>query len=801
METTLPYHHLLCYFLLLLLLLPISSSAQSSGELPLGSSLTAHTNSSFWASPSGDFAFGFQQIANGGFLLAIWFNKVPEKTIVWSANGDNPARKGSKAELTIDGELILSEQKGKQMWKADLISHGVTYAAMLDTGNFVLVSKNSTYLWESFSHPTDTILPTQILEQGSKLVSRYSEANYSTGRFMFNLQNDGNLVLYTTDFPRDSANFAYWASDSVGSGFRVISNQSGNIYLMGRNGSILNEVLMNNFSTSGFYQRGILDYDGVFRQYVYPKAASSRAGNGGWFSLSSFIPENICTAITAGTGSGACGFNSYCTLGDDQRPYCQCPPGYTFLDPNDRVKGCRQDFFPEICSEESHGTGEFDFKRMTNVDWPLSDYDRFQLFTEDECRKACLDDCFCAVAIVREGDCWKKKYPLSNGRFDPSNGRIALIKVRKNNSSFPLGNEGKDQDTLILTGSVLLVSSVILNILLLLAAAMFISRLNRKKPMIDESRLVMLGTNLRRFTYDELEDVTDGFKDELGSGVFSTVYKGTLAHDKGDLVAVKKLDRAVGEDQQEFENFAGAIGRTIHKNLVQLLGFCNKGQHRILVYEFMSNGSLEAMLFCNSITSWYKRIEIILGTARGLLYLHEERSLQAIHGDIKPQNILLDDSFTAKISDFRLAKLLKMHQTGIMGTEGYAAPELFKKIPITFKADVYSFGVVLLETIFCRKNFEPEVKDEKQMVLGDWAYECYKEGKLALLVENDQEALDDMMRLEKFVMVAFWCMQEDPSERPTMKTVMKMLEGATEVPLPQTRPHSPVQLDPFQIDI
>ncbi|RVX12819.1 G-type lectin S-receptor-like serine/threonine-protein kinase LECRK2 [Vitis vinifera] len=264
MAPTLPCNHPLCYLLLLLLLLlkPVSSYAQTSGKLSLGSSLTAQKNDSFWASPSGDFAFGFQQIGNGGFLLAIWFNKVPEKTIIWSANSDNPTPRGSKVELTTDGEFILNDQKGKQMWKADLIGPGVAYAAMLDTGNFVLASQNSTYLWESFNHPTDTILPTQILEQGSKLVARYSETNYSRGKFMFSLQTDGNLVLYTTDFPMDSANFAYWESDTVGSGFLVIFNQSGNIYLIGRNGSILNEVLPNKASTPDFYQRGILEYDG-----------------------------------------------------------------------------------------------------------------------------------------------------------------------------------------------------------------------------------------------------------------------------------------------------------------------------------------------------------------------------------------------------------------------------------------------------------------------------------------------------------------------------------------------------------
>ena len=303
----------------------------------------------------------------------------------------------------------------------------------------------------------------------------------------------------------------------------------------------------------------------------------------------------------------------------------------------------------------------------------------------------------------------------------------------------------------------------------------------------------MVGRNLQIFTYNKLEEATNGFKDQLGRGPFGTVYKGVLNHENGNFIAVKKLDKVVKEGEQEFETEVKAIGRTNHKNLVQLLGFCNEGQNRLLVYEFMSNCSLATFLFGNSRPNWYKRILIVLGTAKGLLYLHEECSIQDIHGDINPQNILLDDSLTARISDFGLAKLLKMDQTGtttgVMGTKGYAAPEWFKKVPITFKVDVYSFGIVLLELIFCRKNFEPEVEDEKQMVLGEWAYDCYKEGKLDLLVGNDQEALDDMKRLEKFVMVAFWCTQEDPSQRPTMKTVMEMLEGATEVPVLQTHPH------------
>ena len=146
----------------------------------------------------------------------------------------------------------------------------------------------------------------------------------------------------------------------------------------------------------------------------------------------------------------------------------------------------------------------------------------------------------------------RKKTPLSNGRFDPSNGRLALIKVRKGNSTWPPNWEGfkkKDRSTLIITGSVLIGSSVFLNLLLLLAAVMFIFYFNDRKSKIIERRPVMEGANLRSFTYGELEVATDGFKHEIGRGAFATVYKGTLAHDNGDFVAVKRLDRKVLEGE------------------------------------------------------------------------------------------------------------------------------------------------------------------------------------------------------------------------------------------------------------
>ncbi|PQM33271.1 G-type lectin S-receptor-like serine/threonine-protein kinase RLK1 [Prunus yedoensis var. nudiflora] len=261
------------------MILPYSTIAQTSRNISLPSSLTARNDdNSSWPSPSGEFAFGFKQIGKDGFLLAIWFNKIPDRTIVWSANRNDLVQEGSKVELTSDGRLMLSDAEDQQVWSAnDSARTEVAYAAMLDTGNFVLANTNSTNLWESFDQPTDTILPTQTLNLNSNLYARYTATNYTSGRFLFTLQSDGNLVLYTTYFPQQFPNFDYWSTQTTDIGFQVIFNQSGFIYLASRNGSVLNTISPHAVSIQNYYQRATLDYDGVLRHYVYPKNASSIA--------------------------------------------------------------------------------------------------------------------------------------------------------------------------------------------------------------------------------------------------------------------------------------------------------------------------------------------------------------------------------------------------------------------------------------------------------------------------------------------------------------------------------------------
>lgn len=218
----------------------------STANITLSSSLTAN-ESSAWSSPSGDFAFGFRQLVNNSdlFLLAIWFNKIPERTIVWHAyaNGSSPVvPRGSKAELTASN-LVLKDTQGQTKWQANPTTP-ITHAAMLDTGNFVLAGNDSaTYVWESFNNPTDTILPTQILNLGGKLFSKLTESDYTKGRFEVNFRN-GSLQLNPIAWPSEFQYDYYYSSqtyavNSSESGYQLVFNRSGGIYLSKLNGEIV----------------------------------------------------------------------------------------------------------------------------------------------------------------------------------------------------------------------------------------------------------------------------------------------------------------------------------------------------------------------------------------------------------------------------------------------------------------------------------------------------------------------------------------------------------------------------------
>jgi hypothetical protein len=667
---------------------------------------------------------------------------------------------------------------------------GASYAAMLDSGNFVLVASDGSTKWESFKNPTDTILPTQVLTTGMSLRSRIIPTDYSNGRFLLDLQSTG-VSLYTVAVPSSHKYDPYWSMDVKTT--NLVFNATGVIYI-GNQSEITSWDSWVISSIADYYHRATLDPDGVFRQYMYPTKASNQS-NQTW-SVVDFKPPNICDANLTKVGSGICGFNSYCKWNDTyNQSTCMCPEQYSFIDDKRKYIGCKPDFQPQSCDlDEAAVMMQFKLIPMSQVDWPFSDYEQYTPITKDQCQKLCLTDCFCAFAVFRDENntCWKKKMPLSNGHMGDGVQRTVYIKVRKNNgtqSELVASNKWKkDKKNWIIGSSLFLGSSVLVNILLIsiILFGTYCTITIKEVPSMQSSNNI--GLPLKAFTYTELEKATGGFQKVIGTGASGIVYKGQLQDDLSAHIAVKKIDKLEHETEKEFTSEVQTIGRTHHKNLVRLIGFCNEGKERLLVYEFMTNGSLNRFLFGDTKLQWNIRAQLALGVARGLLYLHEECSTQIIHCDIKPQNILLDGDFTAKISDFGLAKLLRTNQTqtntGIRGTRGYVAPEWFKNIGITAKVDVYSFGVILLELVCCRRNVELEAAEEDQKILTDWANDCYRCGRIDFLVEGDDEAISDLKNVERFVAVALWCLQEDPTMRPTMLKVTQMLDEAAAVPSP-----------------
>ncbi|GMN67418.1 hypothetical protein TIFTF001_036483 [Ficus carica] len=289
-----------------------------------------------------------------------------------------------------------------------------------------------------------------------------------------------------------------------------------------------------------------------------------------------------------------------------------------------------------------------------------------------------------------------------------------------------------------------------------------------------------------RYSYQDIRKMTEGFKEKLGEGGFGSVYKGKLR--SGGLVAIKILadSKANGQD---FINEVASMGRIHHVNVVRLIGFCFEGRKRALVYDFMSNGSLDKYIFpregiANSLSS--KEIfEISLGVARGIEYLHQGCDIRILHFDIKPHNILLDENFIPKVSDFGLARLSPLDNsvvslTAARGTIGYIAPELFYKNigGVSCKADVYSFGMLLMEMANRRKNLNATAENSSQIYFPLWIYDQVCKGKD--IETKDITTEEESKAIKKMIIVGLWCIQLKPCDRPSMKKVIEMLEGEVE---------------------
>ncbi|KAG9448671.1 hypothetical protein H6P81_008636 [Aristolochia fimbriata] len=803
--------------LLLLLFTAVATNQRaSSSKISLNSELSASKHPTYWSSDSGRFAFGFYP-EQGGFRVGIWLQTKPNKTVVWTANRDDPPVPADSRLVLRDGDgLVLSSGQIQTAKTLTRVSESVSSASFLDTGNFVLYGffNTSKRIWESFDFPTDTILAGQdLLNEDVELVSSVSGSNHSSGRFRLIHQFDGNLVLYPVETPTNGDN-AYWASDSNALGGEVPQRLS-----LANNGSLLivnnynaSDVVFKMSATTNLYSsdvareelmyRATMDADGFFRLYSHDFAS-------GEYGRSTMVKKWPITEDPCGV-KGICGLNSYCgrssssaaPAGTGVRSHlCYCPSGFRLADPDNRSGGCVRNFTGKCA-----GVVTESIDLLENVGWLDNFYSVPSASTQQECASLCLGDPYCEAAYFEEDKCWKQILPLRYGKVVNGTRSATLVKISTCHGSINVTqivyisekpSHRRGINSVILGVAI---STTLAVALLCLVAAVLVchrSRTRRRRLLLGGVNIEQGDASLRSFSYTELARATHGFKEELGKGAFGAVYKGlllpsnTVGREKA--IAVKRLEKLVGEGEREFLSEIRSIGRTHHRNLVRLLGVCSEAQTRLLVYDYMSNGSLDQYLFnaAKRRLGWNERVRIALDVARGILYLHEYCEPHIIHCDIKPQNILIDDSWTAKISDFGLAKLLTPDQTktftDVRGTRGYLAPEWYKNATVSVKADVYSFGVVLLEIICCRRNLEVDDVPEDEIILSDWVYKCFRTGQLVKILkreEQEEEGEVDKRRLERMVYVALWCIQDEPALRPPIKSVVSMLEGSSEVPLP-----------------
>ncbi|XP_057422507.1 LEAF RUST 10 DISEASE-RESISTANCE LOCUS RECEPTOR-LIKE PROTEIN KINASE-like 2.4 [Lotus japonicus] len=293
-----------------------------------------------------------------------------------------------------------------------------------------------------------------------------------------------------------------------------------------------------------------------------------------------------------------------------------------------------------------------------------------------------------------------------------------------------------------------------------------------------------------RYSYSDVKKITKYFRNKLGQGGFGCVYEGKLCD--GNAVAVKILSKLKG-DGEEFINEVASIGRTSHVNIVRLLGFCLEGSKRALIYEFMPNGSLEKFIYeekksfqSDNQLDCKTLFDIAIGVARGLEYLHRGCNSRILHFDIKPHNILLDENFSPKISDFGLAKICSRDESmvsilGARGTAGYIAPEVFSRNfgAVSHKSDVYSYGMMVLEIVGRRKNINTEVDRSSEIYFPHWIHSRL-ESNMELGLRSIRNGNDDEI-VRKMTIVGLWCIQTNPSNRPRISKVVEMLEGRVEL--------------------
>ena len=713
-------------------------------------------------SPNQTFELGFFTVDSGShFYLGIWYASIPIRTYVWVANRQYPvdgAAIPAAVKLTTDGFLAVNDNFGRELWRSNN-DEPAGDARILDSGNFVLFSSDESekVVWQSFDHPSDTWLPEQIMSRKQNITSWRSPVDPSPGSFSLRLKppSSGELELV---YDGDSS-VSYWSTGKwTGDRFAGVPEMTvPYIYTFMFNEPFSADATFVYSILMPFISRFVVDSSGELRQFTWSSQTSS-------WNMFWARPEDPCSVYAR------CGDLGFCRDGGART--CDCFPGaepaaQPSWNAGDFSAGCRMNKSESFEIEE---VGPMSFDGAETISFLTSN--------EDSCFESCLMNSSCrGVNFNLETKlCRTLHGNLFNLQSKPS-APILFIKVPLRPS---FSQEDRWKTAALSAGSVCIFLALVVSA----ALAYQLARTGKRKLLEEEDELPAMA-NLQVFTYRELSLATREFSDELGHGGFGAVFRGELPD--ASPVAVKRLERRHGD--REFRAEVGTIGSIQHVNLVRLRGFCSESPHRLLVYEYMPRGPLSAYLGRRRETAlrWEERWKVALGAARGLAYLHEECRDCIVHCDVKPENILLDGDFTAKVADFGLARLIGRDFSRVVvttrGTWGYVAPEWISGVAITAKADVYSYGMTLLELVAGRRNAE-EGEDEERRFFAAWAAVKVVEGEVAAVVDPLLGEEYDDGEAERAAKVAVWCIQDQEERRPAMGQVVKMLQGAVGVAAP-----------------
>ncbi|XP_042377147.1 receptor-like serine/threonine-protein kinase SD1-7 isoform X2 [Zingiber officinale] len=765
------------------------------------------------------FRLGFFSLDNSSAngYLGIWYcNLTPQEgTVVWIANRNKPVNKSMASfNFTSDGNLILFEED-QTVWSTGTRSTGLNYARLqlLDSGNLVLNDSNS-ILWQSFEQPndSDTYLPGMKLGFNNRTNTSWQQVSWknstdpSPGDYirMIRALRIPDLVIFNRSAKyrrsglwngHEFVGHPSMANSQVAINFTFVSNENETYYMANSSNLVLS--------------RSVLCDNGTFQRWFL--------GTGEWQLLWS-IPEDVCDLYNY------CGRNKMCTK-KYNGPDCQCLPGLKIVE-----NGCQREK-PLNCSSNQ-------FSKVPNVKVPDTENATSRgKMNLDDCKNLCLNDCSCVAYAVISGSygCITWTGDLLDIRTFDDEGRNDLY-IRLDHQStinqtsvfFFLPESSTKKHAWVAIAIPLLLGFFLLcgvGVLVRWKRNRASTRLLLQLPNVceggstpddvSESRssvsidsedsrdlhntdkgVGLLNTLGLLPSYDlcTIKNATNNFSDgnKLGEGGFGVVYKGQL--EDGQRIAVKKLSRNSSQGPNEFQNELSLIAKLQHRNLVRLLGCCIEGAERLIVLEYMENKSLDAFIYDktkSSLLDWQKRLDIIIGIARGLLYLHQDSILRVIHRDLKPSNILLDRDMTPKISDFGIARIAEGERdladgtTRPIGTFGYMAPEYLSCGYFSFKSDVFSFGVIVLEILSGKRN-RTFGQANSGLNLLQHTYRLWKEGRSLDILDDAVSCSYPTIKILRCIRMALLCVQDNYENRPTMTEVVMMLTSEDHlIPLKQ----------------